>query len=291
MAQLEKKIVVIVGETASGKSKAAMKIAKQFNGEIITADSWTVYKGFDIGTAKPSPIDRKSIKHHLLDVAEPLEGYSAAIFKRQAEEAIDDIQGRGKIPIIVGGTGLYIDSLLYRYSFLPASGPDQRQLYNNMNLAELKKIIIKSGYDTTDIDLNNKRRLIRLLENKGKKPSSTPAREDMLVFGILTERDKLRTNTQKRIKKMLEAGLEQEVTKLAKQYGWEIEPMKGIGYREFREYLKGSIDIEETSNRILKNTLDLAKKQRTWFRRNKSIHWVSNSDEIVGILTTHLNKK
>lgn len=290
MAKIDKQIVVIVGETASGKSEAAMRIAKLFNGEIITADLWTVYKGFDIGTAKPSQEDRRAIAHHLIDVADPKSGYSAAVFKRQASAAIRDIQGRGKLPVVVGGTGLYVDSLVYSYSFLPPSGTDKRQEYNQMSLAELQKLVEDSGYNTDGIDLNNKRRLIRLLENEGRKPTSSPMRQDTLMFGIQIDRDSLRDNVTLRVNKMFDNGLVKEVEQLSKLYGWDVEPMKGIGYRELKEYLDGSIDIDETKQRIIKDTMDLAKKQRTWFSRNKSIHWVNNSDKIVDILTTDLNK-
>ena len=143
-----KPIVVIVGATASGKSKLAMEIAKYFNGEIITADSWTVYRGFDIGTAKASNDDQKLIKHHLLDVTTPDKGFSAAVFKRLANLAINDIQGRGKLPIIVGGTGLYIDSLIFDYSFLPAHDKYSRLALNALSIEELLKITVNKGFDT-----------------------------------------------------------------------------------------------------------------------------------------------
>lgn len=283
-------IVVLVGETASGKSEAAMKIAEHFKGEIINADSWTVYKGFNIGTAKPSTRDRSKVKHHLIDVAEPRSGYNAALFKRQASEVIEDVLKRNRLPIIVGGTGLYVDSLLYSYSFLPTSGDSYREKLNKKSLEELQSMIQKRGYSVEGIDMNNKRRLIRLLENKGRRPTSGPLREDMVVFGLRTERDQLRQNVRTRVDKMFRRGLRAEVSKLSEMYGWDIEPMKGIGYREFREYMEGSINLEETKQKIVKDTMDLAKKQRTWFARNKSIHWVSNSDQIVDILTTFLNK-
>jgi tRNA dimethylallyltransferase len=290
VAKLKELLVVIVGETASGKSEAALKVAKQFNGEIVSADSWTVYKDFDIGTAKPSKAERRLIKHHLLDVANPRDGYNAAIFKREATKRINEILKRGKLPVIVGGTGLYLDSLIYDYSFLPDSNVDVRSSYNSMSLGELRQLVSKLGYDTTDIDMSNKRRIIRLIENKGKRPVSKPMREDVIIFGIQLDRSKLETNIQKRVDTMFSNGLENEVKTLAKKYGWSIEPMKGIGYREFKDYFEGSITIDDVKKRITQNSLNLAKKQRTWFKRNKSIQWVSNSSKIVDILTTHLNK-
>src|SRR5665213_1882064 len=129
-----KPLVVIVGATASGKSQLAMDIAKRFDGEIITADSWTVYKGFDIGTAKATPDDQRLIKHHLVDVTTPDMGFSAAVFKRLANLAINDIHSRGKLPIIVGGSGLYIDSLIFNYSFLPPHDEYQRTVLNSLSI-------------------------------------------------------------------------------------------------------------------------------------------------------------
>jgi tRNA dimethylallyltransferase len=290
VAKSSKKIVIILGETASGKSEVAMKLAELFDGEIISADSWAVYKGFDIGTSKPSKRDQKKIKHHLIDVADPKIGYSAAVFKRQASKAVEDILKKGKLPIISGGTGLYIDSLIYSYGFLPGSNKSEREKYNSMSVEELRHLTVELGYDTGGIDLNNKRRIIRLLENKGKRPTSKPIRDDIIIFGMTIDRDKLKQKIEKRVDDMFRKGLEKEVVDLSKLYGWDIEPMKGIGYREFREYLDGSITLDETKQKIIKNTIDLAKKQRTWFKRNKSIHWVNNSNKIVEILTTHLNK-
>jgi tRNA dimethylallyltransferase len=164
-------LIVIVGETASGKSALAMELAQRFDGEIICADSWTVYKGFDIGTAKPSKADQKLVPHHLLDVADPEVGFSAAVFQRMAKEAIEAIASRGKIPLLVGGTGLYVDSILYDYSFLPPSDPKLRE---ELNASSLEQVIARAEemeLDVTGIDLRNKRRVIRLIENEGVRPT------------------------------------------------------------------------------------------------------------------------
>src|SRR3990167_2312235 len=139
------KLFVIVGPTASGKSALAMRVAKEFDGEIISADSWQVYKGFDIGTSKPSKTDQKRIKHHLIDVVEASEGFNAPKFKELAEKAIADIQKRGKLPIIVGGTGLYIDSVLFDYGFLPNLGSAERAKLDAMNIPELTQLAELSG--------------------------------------------------------------------------------------------------------------------------------------------------
>lgn len=283
-------LVVIVGITASGKSALAMDLARLFNGEIICADSWTVYKGFDIGTAKPTAEDAEQIPHHLIDIADPTEGFSAAVFRRLAQGAIEDITSRGKLPILVGGTGLYIDSVLFDYSFLPPSDPGLRTSLNAMSLVEVLARAIELGLDTTGIDLRNKRRVIRLIENNGTRPTRKELRADTLVLGIAVDRVEARERMAKRIDDMLKRGLEEEVRQLVERYGWDVEPMKGIGYREWREYFTGTQSIEDTQDRILKASMDLAKRQQTWFKRNQSIHWLDDRSNAVEILTTFLNK-
>ncbi|HEY5268280.1 MAG TPA: tRNA (adenosine(37)-N6)-dimethylallyltransferase MiaA [Candidatus Saccharimonadales bacterium] len=283
-------IIVIVGETASGKSNLALDLARDFNGEIINADSWAVYKNFNIGTAKPSFSDRKKIKHHLLDVADPERGFSAVEFKQLAMEAIREIHANGKIPVLVGGTGLYIDCLIYDYSFLPASSKDDRHYFESLNLDELRAMCNDLNYDTRGIDMNNKRRVIRLLENKGVRPTSKALRENTLIIGIRVETEKLEKNITTRINKMFKDGLVDEVESLLNKYGWDIEPMKGIGYREFRDYFENKIDMQELIGQINIDTIKLVKKQRTWFKRNKSIQWYTNRDEIVDVVTTFMNK-
>ncbi len=321
-------LIAIVGETASGKSALAMELAQKFNGEIICADSWTVYKGFDIGTAKPSAEERALVPHHLLDVADPLQGFSAVLFQRLAKQAITDITSRMRLPILVGGTGLYVDSVLFDYSFLPANDSDLRAELNLKSLDELLNIAHAHNLDTSKIDVRNKRRLIRLIENDGAMPSRQKLRQDTLVLGMAVSRDELKTRVAKRVDRMLEMGLEREVRELAVRYGWGVEPMKGIGYREWRDYFTrgdgagqtfgGSDDknvVEQLGDarptsgytavldpgapaltlaavreRILKSTMDLAKRQRTWFKRNQSIQWAPDRSYAVDIATTFLNK-
>ena len=283
-------LVVIVGETASGKSALAMRLALKFNGEIIAADSTTVYKDFDIGTAKPSLEDLKLVHHHLINVMDASSAFTAAEFKDLASKAINDITSRGKLPILAGGSGLYIDSLLFDYEFAPAPNESRREELNSMSLEELMATAGRQSIDTTGIDVQNKRRLIRLIENKGKRPAQKPLRQNTLVFGMRLPRDELSRRIVERIDKQLEEGLEAEVKALAQTYGWGVEPMKGIGYREFKDYFLGAVSLDEVRQQIIIDTLRLAKKQRTWFGRNKSIHWVSEQFEAVEYTTTFLNK-
>lgn len=285
-------LIVLVGETASGKSELALWLAERFNGELICADSWTVYKGFDIGTAKPLLSERARVPHHLLDVADAREGFSAAVFQRLANTAIHNISSHGSVPFLVGGTGLYIDSVLYNYGFLPPSNPELRSELNQLSLSEVLARAESLGLDTAGIDLRNKRRLIRLIENNGVWPSKQELRVNTVILGLSVPRQELLGNIERRVDAMLAIGLEQEVQELAKEYGWDAEPMKGIGYREWQAYFNGTQTYDETRQEIIKSTLDLAKRQRTWFKRNKSIHWLTTDDkraQAVDIITTLLN--
>jgi len=289
-ALLVSPLLAIVGETASGKSALAMDLAQKFSGEIICADSWTVYRGFDIGTAKPTAEDQALVPHHLLDVADPTEGFSAAVFQRMAKQAITETAERGNLPIMVGGTGLYIDSILYDYGFLPKSDPEVRARLNAMSLEELAKYADYMELDTTGIDLRNKRRIIRLIENDGARPTKQPMRENTLVLGVQRPIEELHARIVARVDAMVEHGFANEVRELGEMYGWDCEPMRAPGYRAFADYVRGTVSLEAAKERFRQNDLQLAKKQRTWFRRNPSIQWASDRSYAEDILTTFLNK-
>ena len=285
-----KPLIVIVGETASGKSALALEVAKRFNGEIIGADSWTVYCEFDVGTAKPSAEELQAIPHHLYDIVNASDGFNAALFKKLANEAIIEIQSRGKLPILTGGTGLYIDSIIFDFEFLPLGTDMERIRRNAMTIGDLLAEAKARAVNLDHIDIRNKRRIIRALETNGQLPRSSELRKNTVVIGIQTERDQLRHRVTNRVDKMIELGLEKEVSELAKKYDWDVEPMKGIGYREWHDYFLDTQTLEQTRERIISSTMKLAKRQRTWFKRNNSIHWVTNIDETVDIITTILNK-
>jgi tRNA dimethylallyltransferase len=230
------KLVVVVGTTASGKSAAAMQMAQLYGGEIICADSLTIYKGMDIGTAKPSKEDRAAVPHHLLDIIEPDQKFSVAQFQKLATTAITDIQNRGKVPIVVGGTGLYVDALIYNYDFAKA------------------------------------------------EPSKQKLRPNTLVLGFRLPDDELKARIAARVEQMFAQGLEQEVQKLSKRYGWQADGMKGIGYREWQLYFAKQQDLATTKELIIKNTWQYARRQRTWFRRSQDIHWYSPSEQPSGTM-------
>lgn len=281
-------LVVVVGETASGKSALALELARRFNGEIIAADSWTVRQEVNIGTAKPSAQERAKAPHHLLDIVEPCADFSAAVFKKLADQTIEDIAGRGRIPIMVGGTGLYIDSVLFNFSFMRPGEPKQRQYLNSLSISQLLNIIYDRGFDLADIDIGNKRRLIRLIETAGGQPQHSDIRPYTLVIGLKISRAKLRANIERRTDQMFKKGLKHEVKQLVDRYGWDCEALKGIGYREWQAYFEGKHSLQQTKRRIVKSTLTLAKRQRTWFKRNRSIVWIGNSAESVAMVKDFL---
>jgi tRNA dimethylallyltransferase len=286
-------LIAIVGSTATGKSALAIKIAQQFDGEIISADSWLVRKNIDIGTAKPSKKDLSLIKHHLIDLINADDDFSAAIYKKRALEVINDIYGRNKLPILVGGTGLYIDALLYDYSFLPSSSNDLRMKLNSMSLSQLHSLAIDKGLALDSIDQRNKRRVIRLIETNGMIPTKSEIKANVLLIGLNSSRKDLEENIQRRIEEMFNMGLADEVNELANKYGWDCQALKGIGYHEWKLYFMGNQSLEQTKQRIVKDTLLLAKRQTTWFKRNKSIHWFLTPVKysmVEDLITTYLNK-
>lgn len=284
-------LLVIVGETASGKSALAMELARKFDGEIICADSWTVRREVNIGTAKPSELEQAEIPHHLLDVAGPDEDFTAAVFKKLANQAIDDISARGKLPIMVGGTGLYIDGVIYDYGFLPAGDRTDREELNQMSNDELLRRIKKLKIDLGDVDIRNKRRLIRLIETNGAEPTRHELRKNTLIIGIQADREWLNARIEKRVQTMISAGLEAEVKALVDKYGWDCEALKGVGYSQWKGYFEGLETHDLVHQKIIKATQDLAKRQRTWFKRNKSIQWFPTpvkQDDVVVRVTTFL---
>jgi tRNA dimethylallyltransferase len=285
---------VIVGETASGKSALAMELAREFNGEIICADSWTVRREVSIGTAKPPLQDQEEIPHHLVDVVGPDEDFTAAVFKRLATAAIDDITSRGKLPIMVGGTGLYIDGVLFDYGFLDAGDRSAREGLSALSNDDLLGKISEQGIELGDVDVRNKRRLIRLLETNGAVPSRGEMRSNTLVLGLQIDRTQLDDRITQRVDIMIAAGLEAEVHGLVKRYGWDCEALKGVGYSQWKPYFLGAASLPETRDKIIKATKDLAKRQRTWFKRNNSIHWLQtpvNQSTTAAIVTTFLSTK
>ena len=285
------KILVIVGPTASGKSDLAVKIAKKFNGEIVSADSRQIYRGMDIGTAKPGKKEIAAIKHHLIDIKNPNQDYAAGQFKKDAIRAINKIIKLGKLPILVGGTGLYVDAVVKNIEF-PEVKRDKKLR------ARLEEEIKKRGLDYVFqklidldpeaayiVDPKNPRRVVRALEVAliSGKPFSAQRKTskplyDVLEIGISIPSEMLKKRIARRIEQMVRKGLVNETRGLIKRYGKSCKVFDTIGYREITDYLKGKISLAEAIEQMNKNTWHYAKRQITWFRRNKKIRWIESPE-------------
>lgn len=282
-------LIAIVGPTASGKSALAMRIAKRYGGEIIAADSRTVYRGMDIGTAKPTKQDQAEVPHHLLDIVEPDQSFNVAEFKRLASVAIADIESRGRIPILVGGTGLYVDSILFDYQFKDQADIKQRDELSRLTVAELQEICRQKNI-TLPVNDRNKRHLIRAIETGGQKGERKKLREKTLVVGITTKREKLRERMYARVREMVEAGAVDEVARLGARYHWQGEALKGNIYRIFRGVKSGDKPLAEAIDELVRSDMALAKRQMTWFRRHSHIVWSENPDELYRRVDTFLKQ-
>ncbi len=282
-------LVVVVGPTASGKSALAMRIAQAHNGEIIAADSRTVYRGMDIGTAKPTSQDQEIVPHHLVDVREPDEPFSAAEFKELANQAINDVASRGKLPIMVGGTGLYIDAVIFDYHFGPAADQARRAELNAMLVEELQDLCRQKNI-VLPINSGNKRHLVRAIELGGLVSHKKQLRGDTFVVGISTERDILRERVGARAKEMVAEGVLEEVVRIGQKYAWQGEALKGNIYRIFRGVSEGSKTIDEATEEFIQSDMALAKRQMTWFKRNQFIHWSTNPEELRQQVDTFLRR-
>lgn len=271
----EAPLVVIVGPTASGKTALAIALAQQYDGEIICADSRTVYRGMDIGTAKPTADERGKVPHWGLDLVDPGERFTAADFQKYANEKIADIRGRGKVPFLVGGTGLYVDGVLFNYQYGENYDVKKRTMFEKWSLEELKKYC-----DEHNIKLpknsKNKRYVIRAIEQNGvndrrdRRPIS-----NSIIVGIATEKDLLRTRIEHRSEQIFADGIVDEARKLGEMYGWDNEAMTGNIYPVVRQYIQGELSLDEAKNLFKIRDWQLAKRQLTWFRRNPYIKWLS----------------
>ena len=298
------KVIVIAGPTASGKTSTSIKIAKELNGEIISADSMQVYKEMNIGTAKPSMEERDGVMHYLMDIVSPDELYNVTMYKKMAEEAIEEILAKGKVPIIVGGTGLYISTLINGIEFSEVQ--EDTEYRNEMQaLAESKgpnylhdMLREVDPVAADSIDMNNIRRVIRALEiykvtGKTKTQLDEESRKetkyDYMVYGIETPREKLYDRINLRVDKMLEEGLIEEVKSLLEKYELSKTALQGLGYKEVKAYLEEQISYEEMVEVLKMETRRYAKRQLTWFRREDKIKWYS-LDEITDKIVEDYNK-
>lgn len=283
-------LLVLVGPTAVGKTELSLEIAQTFNCEIISGDSMQVYRGMDIGTAKASPEERSRIRHHLIDIRNPDEPFSVNDFQREAREAIRDIQERGKLPFIVGGTGLYIQSVCYAYAFHEGGADEafreQMKAFarEHGNAALHEKLAEVDPKTAARLHPNDVRRVIRALEiyrQTGQTMSSQLAAQTrespyrLCMIGLTMERSKLYARIEERVDLMIRSGLVEEVQTLLDQ---GIDPsmtsMQGLGYKEIAAYLRGEMTLTEAVDLLKQNTRRFAKRQLSWFRHMPDIAWV-----------------
>lgn len=294
---MKTKLLVIVGPTAVGKTALSIELAKAVDGEIISGDSMQIYHGLDIGTAKVTPEEMQGIPHYLISEVEPGENYTVSIFQKRAQQLIEDISARGKVPIIAGGTGLYVESLLYDVSYGGKGNTDETFRKEKDALAEekgndylWKELHEKDPEAAAKIHFNNRRRIIRALEvlhvtgelfshYQNEKEQKEPI-YDAKIIGLDTTRSLLYDRINQRVDQMVEMGLETEARFLFDQHLEDSQAAKAIGYKEWFPYFEGETSVEEVLAQIKQNSRRYAKRQLTWFRNRLSdVSWFNLVEE------------
>lgn len=300
--EIKAPVLVIVGPTASGKTKLAIETAQKYNGEIISADSRAIYKYVDIASAKPTQKEQSGIKHWGLDIVEPEDfaaiehqlsaPFTVADFKKYAEKKIQDVQSRGKLAIVVGGTGLYIDALIYDYQFAgrgvttKTQPKDQRAQYQEMSVAQLQEYC-KNNNIKLPGNFNNKRYLVGAIERSifgiTDRDDRRRTSEQYKVVGITTKKEELDTKIIQRIEQMLAQGLVDEYQKVSKLYDKNSEVMRTNAYIVMEKYIAGAVDKKDLVKELVRSDKKLVKKQGTWFKRNEQIIWteLESADTII----------
>ncbi len=287
------KLVVLIGPTAVGKTKMSIELAKRLNGEIISGDSMQIYKGMDIGTAKIKPEEMEGIPHHLLDIKEPDESFSVAEFQQLVRSLIREITRRGKLPMIVGGTGLYIQSVIYDYRFSDAPSDEMYRRHLQRIAEEKGGMILYEQLKSIDpqsaerIHPNNIRRVIRALEiyhctgktmTEWQKTQTPELLYDAAIVGLTMEREQLYRRINERVDQMIAEGLLEEVKSLYERGIRDCQSIQAIGYKEMYAYLDGHISWEEAVEQLKQNSRRYAKRQMTWFRNQMPVQWFDMTD-------------
>lgn len=296
MEEKKPKAIVICGPTASGKTALSIELAKKIGGEIISCDSMQIYKEMDIGTAKPTKEEMQGIKHYLIDFVSPDKRYSVADFKQDAKNAMKEIIAKGKTPIIVGGTGLYVDSLIYEidYPNIEFDENYRKQLEEKAEKEGLEKLYEEAKkidpQAIEKISVNDQKRILRILEiyhatgknktEQEKESRKNPVEYDYHVYAINWDREKLYERINKRVDIMIEQGLIEEVKRIYQKYATFPTAMQGLGYKEVVEYLENKCTKEEMIEKIKMETRRYAKRQLTWFRKNKQTIWLDGQEKI-----------
>ena len=271
----ESPLIVVVGPTASGKTALAIDLAKKYDGEIICADSRTVYTGMDIGTAKPTSGEQEQVPHWGIDLVEPDVRYTAGRFQAYAKDKIADIRRRGKLPLLVGGTGLYVDGLIFDYNF-PAPLDDRLKLkLEGLTKDEVYKYCVDNNIELPENDKNKRHLIQAALRKKAATTRMSTISPNTLVVGIATDKLILERRIADRTEHMFENGVVEEATMLGKKYGWSAEAMTSNVYRVIKSHLEGELSLVETKAKFTTRDRQLAKRQMTWFRRNPYIEWGS----------------
>ena len=279
----KKPLIVIVGPTASGKTGLAVRIAQKLDGEIISADSRAIYRYMDIGTAKPTEHEQGGIRHWGIDLVNPDESFTVADFQKYANVAIDDISSRGKVPILVGGSGLYIDSVIFNYQFAGNRDEKLRKKLDKMTVTELIDYCKKQSISLPE-NYKNHRYLVRAIERNGVSSNNRKSiRKNCIIVGILVEKDELLDRIRQRSDKMFADKIIDETKYLVERYSFDLESMKSNIYPIVWRMINGEISRDEAQELSIIDDWHLAKKQTTWFKRNPFIKWLS-TDEIENYL-------
>jgi tRNA dimethylallyltransferase len=293
---VKSKLVVIVGPTASGKSELAVRLAEEFDGEVISADSRQVYRGMDIGSGKIIAREMRGVPHHLLDVASPKRTFTAVRYQKLAREAIRDIVRRGKLPVVCGGTAFYIDALIYDYD-LPAVPPQRalRKELERLSVSALyNRLMLADPERAKDVDPSNKRRVIRALEVVSVTGEPVPrikkdSKYNVLKMGIRREPKELHERIEKRLTARLRGGMVAEVQRLHEEgLSWDRLDGFGLEYRYVSRYVRKLISKEEMIRKILQESLGYARRQMSWWRKDTSIHWVSRYADALRLTASFL---
>ena len=306
-------LVVIVGPTASGKTELSIELAKQINGEIISGDSMQVYKQMDIGTAKVTNEEMDGIPHYMIDILNPDDSFSVYDFKLRAQALIEDITSRGKIPIIAGGTGLYIQSLIYDYPFDDETVSKEVEQKTQLQLQKLEPLTNQEVHDylatfdpqsAKDIHPNNRKRVLRAIEyylntkkliSSRKKVQQFTENYDTLLIGIEMSRETLYFKINKRVDIMLGHGLFKEVQQLVEQGFETSQSMQAIGYKELVPVVKGNMKMDDAVEKLKQHSRQYAKRQLTWFKNKMNVHWLNKEtmslQMMLDEITTQINKR
>jgi tRNA dimethylallyltransferase len=289
----KQKLLVIIGPTAVGKTKLSIEMAKRYHGEIISGDSMQIYRGMDIGTAKITKDEMEGIPHHLINIKEPFENFSVAEFQLLVRDKISEIAKKGKLPIIVGGTGLYIQSVIYDYQFSDVPGDESFRLQLEERVRDIgnealyKELMEIDPGSASQIHPNNVRRVIRALEifhltGKTMQDFQSTQQPNLLyntaLVGLTMERENLYDRINSRVDLMVEEGLLAEVKSLYQQGLRDCQSIQAIGYKEIYEYLDGDVTLEEAVEKLKQNSRRYAKRQLTWFRNKMEVEWFDMTD-------------